>query len=36
MALAFALYLLEKDRAVKLANYGYFLEQFPPSTSAKS
>ncbi len=30
MALAYALLLLEKDRTVKLTNYGRFLEQFPP------
>jgi alpha-amylase/alpha-mannosidase (GH57 family) len=30
MALAYALRLLEGDKAVKLANYGSFLEQFPP------
>ena len=30
MALAYALCLLEKDKTVKLANYGSFLEQFPP------
>ena len=30
MALAYALLLLEKDRTVKLTNYGKFLEQFPP------
>jgi alpha-amylase/alpha-mannosidase (GH57 family) len=30
MALAYALQLLEKDRTVKLTNYGKFLEQFPP------
>jgi alpha-amylase/alpha-mannosidase (GH57 family) len=30
MALAYALSLLEKDKAVKLANYGSFLAQFPP------
>lgn len=30
MALAYALSLLEKDKTVKLANYGSFLEQFPP------
>jgi alpha-amylase/alpha-mannosidase (GH57 family) len=30
MALAYALRLLEADRTVKLANYGSFLEQFPP------
>jgi alpha-amylase/alpha-mannosidase (GH57 family) len=30
MALAYALRLLERDRNVKLTNYGKFLEQFPP------
>ncbi|MGD0629278.1 MAG: DUF3536 domain-containing protein [Terracidiphilus sp.] len=30
MALAYALLLLEKDRTVKLTNYGKYLEQFPP------
>ena len=30
MALAYALRLLEQDKVVKLANYGSFLEQFPP------
>jgi alpha-amylase/alpha-mannosidase (GH57 family) len=30
MALAYALLLLEKDRTVKLTNYGKFLEQFLP------
>ena len=30
MALAYALRLLEKDKTVKLTNYGSFLEQFPP------
>ncbi len=30
MALAYALSLLEKDKAVKLTNYGSFLEQSPP------
>jgi alpha-amylase/alpha-mannosidase (GH57 family) len=30
MALAYALRLMEADRTVKLANYGSFLEQFPP------
>jgi alpha-amylase/alpha-mannosidase (GH57 family) len=30
MALAFALRLMEEDKTVKLANYGSFLEQFPP------
>jgi alpha-amylase/alpha-mannosidase (GH57 family) len=30
MALAYALLLLERDRTVKLTNYGRFLEQFPP------
>jgi alpha-amylase/alpha-mannosidase (GH57 family) len=30
MALAYALRLLEQDKAVKLTNYASFLEQFPP------
>jgi alpha-amylase/alpha-mannosidase (GH57 family) len=30
MALAYALRLLERDRTVKLTNYGSHLEQFPP------
>jgi alpha-amylase/alpha-mannosidase (GH57 family) len=30
MALAYALGLLERDKTVKLTNYGSFLEQFPP------
>jgi alpha-amylase/alpha-mannosidase (GH57 family) len=30
MALAYALRLLEKDKTLKLTNYGSFLEQFPP------
>ena len=30
MALAYALYLLERDKTVKLANYGGYLDQFPP------
>jgi alpha-amylase/alpha-mannosidase (GH57 family) len=30
MALAFALRLVEEDKTVKPANYGSFLEQFPP------
>ncbi len=30
MALAYALYLLEKDRSVKLTNFGSYLAQFPP------
>ena len=30
MALAYALRLLERDRTVKVTNYGQFLEQFPP------
>ena len=30
MALAYALSLLERDRTVRLTNYGKFLEQFPP------
>jgi alpha-amylase/alpha-mannosidase (GH57 family) len=35
MALAYALRLLEADRTVKLANYGSFLEQFPPEYEAE-
>jgi alpha-amylase/alpha-mannosidase (GH57 family) len=35
MALAYALLLLEKDRTVKLTNYGKFLEQFPPEYEAE-
>jgi alpha-amylase/alpha-mannosidase (GH57 family) len=35
MALAFALRLLENDKSVKLTNYGYFLEQFPPEFEAE-
>jgi len=30
MALAYALRILEKDKTVKLTNYGCFLEQYPP------
>jgi alpha-amylase/alpha-mannosidase (GH57 family) len=30
MALAYALRLLEEDKAVQLTNYGSYLEQFPP------
>ncbi len=30
MALAYALLLLERDKSVKLANYGMFLADFPP------
>ncbi len=30
MALAYALCLLEQDKSVNLANYGSYLEQFPP------
>ena len=30
MALAYALHLLERDKTVKLTNYGSFLSQFPP------
>jgi alpha-amylase/alpha-mannosidase (GH57 family) len=30
MALAYALLLLERDRTVKLTNYGNYLQQFPP------
>jgi len=35
MALAYALRLLEADKTVKLANYGMFLEQFPPEYEAE-
>ncbi|HMD76454.1 MAG TPA: DUF3536 domain-containing protein [Terracidiphilus sp.] len=35
MALAYALRLLEADKTVKLANYGGFLEQFPPEYEAE-
>jgi alpha-amylase/alpha-mannosidase (GH57 family) len=35
MALAYTLKLLEQDPAVKLANYGSFLEQFPPEYEAE-
>ena len=35
MALAYALKLLEADRSVKLANYGMFLDQFPPEYEAE-
>ncbi len=35
MALAYALRLLERDRTVKLTNYGSFLEQFPPEYEAE-
>ncbi len=35
MALAYALRLLERDRTVKLTNYGRFLEQFPPEYEAQ-
>ncbi len=35
MALAYALRLLERDRVVKLTNYGRFLEQFPPEYEAE-
>jgi alpha-amylase/alpha-mannosidase (GH57 family) len=35
MALAYALCLLERDRTVKLANYGKFLELFPPEFEAE-
>jgi alpha-amylase/alpha-mannosidase (GH57 family) len=31
MALAFALKLLDKDKTARLANYGSFLERFPPA-----
>jgi alpha-amylase/alpha-mannosidase (GH57 family) len=35
MALAYALYLLEQDKTVKLTNYGRYLEQFPPEYEAE-
>jgi hypothetical protein len=35
MALAYALRLLEKDKTVKLANYGSYLAQFPPEYEAE-
>jgi hypothetical protein len=35
MALAYALRMLERDRAVKLTNYGKFLDQFPPEYEAQ-
>ena len=35
MALAYALRLLERDRTVRLSNYGGFLEQFPPEYEAE-
>jgi len=35
MALAYALRLLESDKTVKLANYGMFLDQFPPEYEAE-
>jgi alpha-amylase/alpha-mannosidase (GH57 family) len=35
MALAYTLKLLEQDKTVKLANYGSFLEQFPPEYEAE-
>jgi len=35
MALAYALRLLEEDKAVKLTNYGSYLEQFPPEYEAE-
>jgi alpha-amylase/alpha-mannosidase (GH57 family) len=35
MALAYALRLLERDKNVKLTNYGKFLEQFPPEYEAE-
>jgi alpha-amylase/alpha-mannosidase (GH57 family) len=35
MALAYALRLLEADKTVKLANYGSYLEQFPPEFEAE-
>jgi alpha-amylase/alpha-mannosidase (GH57 family) len=35
MALAYALRLLEKDKTLKLANYGSYLAQFPPEYEAE-
>jgi alpha-amylase/alpha-mannosidase (GH57 family) len=35
MALAYALRMLEEDKAVKLTNYGCYLEQFPPEYEAE-
>jgi len=35
MALAYALRLLEAEKTVKLANYGMFLDQFPPEYEAE-
>jgi len=35
MALAYALRILEEDKAVNLTNYGSFLEQFPPQFEAE-
>jgi len=35
MALAWALWLLERDKTVRLTNYGSFLEQFPPEHEAE-
>jgi alpha-amylase/alpha-mannosidase (GH57 family) len=35
MALAYTLKLLEQDKTVKLANYGSFIEQFPPEFEAE-
>ena len=35
MALAYALRLLERDRTVKLTNYGQHLEEFPPEYEAE-
>jgi len=35
MALAYTLRLLERDKNVKLTNYGAFLEQFPPEFEAE-
>jgi len=35
MALAYTLKLVEKDKHVRLANYGSFLEQFPPEYEAE-
>ena len=35
MALAYALLLLDKDKQVKLTNYGSYLEMFPPEVEAE-
>jgi len=35
MALAYAMLLLERDKTVRLTNYGRFLEQFPPEFEAE-